>query len=136
MPISTNEIIKLICDVSEEEKIKIAVSESLKGGAIAGCATVIGGLIMGPVGLAAGGTLGGITSYFVCKKFQSVPSVISRMDPSKREMLIHRVNVLNGLEYTDYLQLTALVMAPEMKARFVGEVVNFLQSQMHMNVIC
>ncbi|RXG57732.1 hypothetical protein Avbf_10010 [Armadillidium vulgare] len=74
--------------------LKLPVSESLKGGAIAGCATVIGGLIMGPVGLAAGGTLGGITSFFVCKKFESVPSVISKMDPSKREMLIHRVRTV------------------------------------------
>lgn len=54
MPINTNELLNIIAQVSEERGIKVAVCGSLKGAALTSATTFIGGLLLGPVGLAVG----------------------------------------------------------------------------------
>lgn len=54
MPINTEEVLSLVSQVCEEEKLRVAIKESVKGGVIAGSTTVIGGLLVGPLGLALG----------------------------------------------------------------------------------
>ena len=54
MPVNTSEILSLVSKICEEEKLRVAFTESLKGGFIAGGTTIIGGLLAGPLGLAAG----------------------------------------------------------------------------------
>lgn len=54
MPIPTMEILRFVSDLSEEENIKVACNESAKGGLITGAAAFIGGLVLGPAGLAIG----------------------------------------------------------------------------------
>lgn len=54
MPINTVEVLSLVTQVCEEERLQVPIKESLKGGAIAFATTTVGGLIAGPVGLAVG----------------------------------------------------------------------------------
>ncbi|MPC35743.1 hypothetical protein E2C01_029177 [Portunus trituberculatus] len=54
MPINTVEVLSLVTQVCEEEKLQVSIKESLKGGLIAGTTTTIGGLLGGPIGLAIG----------------------------------------------------------------------------------
>ena len=54
MPISAEELVRLLAILAEEENLKVTVKESLKGGAMAGAGAVLGGMCGGPVGLALG----------------------------------------------------------------------------------
>ena len=58
MVLQTNEVCQIISTLSDNSGLKVTVNESLKGGLITGIVCTIGGLILGPVGLAFGGTLG------------------------------------------------------------------------------
>jgi len=73
----------------------VTVNESLKGGLITGIVCTIGGLILGPVGLAFGGTLGGIVSYLKSDgKFKPVSHVIMyEMEDLQREQLAESVQI-------------------------------------------
>ncbi|GBM37840.1 hypothetical protein AVEN_84540-1 [Araneus ventricosus] len=51
MPISTSDVIELLCTLAEEERLKVTLSESLKGGLITGIAAALGAFLLGPMGL-------------------------------------------------------------------------------------
>lgn len=59
MPVNTGEIIELLCTLAEEERLRVTIRESVKGGIIAGGMAMAGGLALGPIGLAVG-------KYFKC----------------------------------------------------------------------
>lgn len=54
MPIRVEDIIKLLCTLSENKKMKAAVKHSGKGALVTGAAAFMGGLMGGPAGLAVG----------------------------------------------------------------------------------
>lgn len=54
MPLNTREIIGVVADLSREENLRISVSECVKGACITGGGTFLGGLVLGPVGMALG----------------------------------------------------------------------------------
>ena len=56
MTINSREILNIVSAVTEHKQVKTAMRESLKGGCIAGGAAVIGGLLLGPPGIAIGNT--------------------------------------------------------------------------------
>ncbi|XP_042223564.1 protein C19orf12 homolog isoform X2 [Homarus americanus] len=138
MPIDTQEALNLLAQVCEEQELGVTVKESVKGGVIAGGATMIGGLLGGPFGLAIGGALGGITAAYMSQgKFKSVASVILYdLTSAQKEHLANSVRkILSGITPTDMIAITTLVLAPDIKMRLVQEVTNFLQSQLQMQII-
>ena len=50
----------------------MTVKGSAKGGLIAGATSAVGGLILGPLGLAVGGTLGGLLAYATAEPYKPV----------------------------------------------------------------
>lgn len=54
MPVNTTEIIELLCTLAEEERLRVTIRESVKGGLIAGGMAAAGGFVLGPIGLAIG----------------------------------------------------------------------------------
>lgn len=54
MPINTSELISLVADVTREANVQVAFRESLRGGVITGLSSVVGALMLGPVGFAVG----------------------------------------------------------------------------------
>jgi len=54
MPINSREILNVVTQLTEDRHVRVTVRESLKGGCIAATTTTVGGLILGPVGLAVG----------------------------------------------------------------------------------
>lgn len=54
MPVRTEEVIKLLCSISEEKKMKAAVKHSGRGALVTGTVAFVGGLVGGPPGIAVG----------------------------------------------------------------------------------
>lgn len=54
MSYNDNELINVICDISEIKSMKVAVKSSLQSGVVVGAAATVGGLLLGPRGIAIG----------------------------------------------------------------------------------
>lgn len=65
------------CELNPE--LKVAFTESAQGALLAAGATLAGGLLLGPIGLAVGGTLGGLAAYATSKNFTPASRVLSNM---------------------------------------------------------
>lgn len=63
MPVDLKEFLDGIAILADNHNMRATVRQSGKGALICGACCFVGGLVAGPVGLAAGGTIGGITAY-------------------------------------------------------------------------
>lgn len=54
MVVAVTEIIQLLSTLSEEENIRVTVTQAAKGGLLAGGGAFIGGILGGPPGICAG----------------------------------------------------------------------------------
>ena len=54
MPVATRDVMRLLCSISEEKKMKAAVKHSGRGAVVTGAVAFVGGLLGGPPGLAVG----------------------------------------------------------------------------------
>ncbi|KAK2191302.1 hypothetical protein NP493_54g00037 [Ridgeia piscesae] len=137
MPLDVDDVLQLLAELADDDGLKVTVTESLKGGLITGLTAVVGGMLMGPAGLAIGGALGGTAAaYSAHGKFESVGSVIRRMDDAKRKILYNRaMTIFNKFSLTDIVTLNAL-MAGEMaiRADLIGVVIEHLHDSLALEV--
>jgi len=54
MPYEVSKVMELCIKLSEEEDLKLCVTEATKGALITGVATGVGALVAGPIGMAVG----------------------------------------------------------------------------------
>ena len=54
MPYEVSQVMDMLIKLSEEEDLKLCIVQSVKGAAITGFTTLVGGLLGGPVGMAVG----------------------------------------------------------------------------------
>lgn len=54
MPILVEDVMQLLCSISEERKMKAAFKHSGRGALVTGAVAFVGGLVGGPPGLAVG----------------------------------------------------------------------------------
>lgn len=54
MPLDVDDVLQLLAQLADDTELRVTVKESLKGGVITGAAAVIGGVLLGPPGLAIG----------------------------------------------------------------------------------
>ena len=138
MVIKYNEILGLITRLGEEENIQVTVKESFKGGLIAGACCVVGGVLLGPPGLAIGGAVGGCTAWYNAKdKFRPLASVVLYdLTPEKQAVLVDKVQVIvRHLEATDAMALVALVQADHvLKSAVISEVTKYVMSVLGVTV--
>ena len=43
-------------------------------------------------------------------------------------------SILDSMDYTDVMKLTALMLAPDIKTLIIAEVANFMQNEMQMSI--
>lgn len=104
---------KLLSDVWNAEQMKAAFRNVKQSLLVTGAMMVLGAMVMGPPGLAAGGGVGGFLSFWMSRgKFKSVPQILKELSPAKKEKLRRQVrDIVRNLEWTDTAQLTKKVMA-------------------------
>ncbi|XP_070254055.1 protein C19orf12-like [Myotis yumanensis] len=114
MSLRVEEAMKLLSDVWNSE-MKAAVKHVKQSLLVTSAMMVVGAMVMGPPGLAVGGTIGGFLSFWMSKgKFKSVPQILKELPPAEKEKLCRQVrDIVRNLEWTDLVQLTKKVMANE-----------------------
>ncbi|XP_058485637.1 protein C19orf12 homolog [Solea solea] len=107
-----NDIMRLCCEISAHDQIKVAVKNSTKGAMVAGGGAFVGGMLGGPAGIAVGGAVGGLLgSWLTSGQFRPLPEILMELPPKEKQKLYNDiVGVLGNLDWTDAAQLVALVM--------------------------
>jgi len=137
MVVRYNDILTVITTLGDDECLKVTVKGSAKGGLIAGATSALGGLILGPLGLAVGGTLGGLLAYVTAEPYKPVSQVIMyEIRPVDQEKLVSAVrNVVEGFDIQDAIELVALVQGnPVLKAKVIAEMTTFFKHQLDMQL--
>ncbi|XP_035214751.1 protein C19orf12 homolog [Stegodyphus dumicola] len=133
MPVNSREIIELLCTLSEEEKLRVTLKESLKGGLIAGGSAILGGCLLGPIGLAFGGALGGIIAAAAShNKFLPASQVIATMEQERRDYLAEKVrNIMQSIDVTDIAVFAAMVSGDiTIRSRVMDALIGYLRNEM------
>nr|KAF6409152.1 hypothetical protein HJG63_001738 [Rousettus aegyptiacus] len=92
MPLVMEDVMKLLCSISEEKKMKAAVKHSRRGALVTGTMAFVGGLVGGPLGIAVGGALGGLLgAWMATGQFKPVPQILMELPPAEQQRLFHEV---------------------------------------------
>ncbi|XP_019499635.1 PREDICTED: protein C19orf12 homolog [Hipposideros armiger] len=129
MPVMVEDIMKLLCSISEHEKIKTAVKHSKRAAVLGASIIFVGGLVGGPQGIAVGGIIGGVLGAWMTRgQFQSIPQILMELPPAERQKLAKEAtNILRDLEWTDAGQLIRKVMANEaLKQKLLAMLVGYV----------
>ncbi|XP_026712608.1 protein C19orf12 homolog isoform X2 [Athene cunicularia] len=112
MPIKVDDVIQLLCHLSQEKGMKAAVKHSAQGALLAGATALLGGLVGGPPGIAVGGAFGGLLgAWMTAGQFRPVPQILLELPPAEKKKLYDEAMViLSHLDWTDITRLTLLVM--------------------------
>ncbi|XP_038126782.1 protein C19orf12 homolog [Cyprinodon tularosa] len=107
-----DDVMRLCCELSAHDQIKVAVKSSAKGAAVAGGTAFVGGLLAGPAGIAVGGAVGGLLgSWMTSGQFRPLPQILMELPPQQRQQLYAQINdLLGSLDWMDAAELVALVM--------------------------
>ncbi|XP_032710480.1 protein C19orf12 homolog [Lontra canadensis] len=132
--LKVEDVMKLLCCISKNKKIKLAVRYSVRSALITGGVAFICGLVGGPLGLAVGGAVGGLYSAWMKRgQFKPIPEVIMELPPSEQQKLYNEVMAILGhLCWMDTMELTMLVMSSKaLKQQLLAMVKEFLKGLAH-----
>nr|XP_058926108.1 protein C19orf12 homolog [Kogia breviceps] len=134
MPVAVEDIMRLLCSVSEERKMWVAVRHSGRGGLVTGAVAFIGGL-----GLAVGGAVGDLLgTWMTSGQFKRVPQIIMELPPAEQQKLFNEATaIVRRLEWTDAVQLTMLVMGSEaLQQQLLVMLANYVTKELWVEVQC
>ncbi|XP_054856910.1 protein C19orf12 homolog [Eublepharis macularius] len=137
MPISVNDIMQLLCRVSEERKMKAAFRHSGRGALVAGATAFVGGLVGGPPGIAVGGAVGGLLgAWMTSGQFRPIPQIILELPPVEQQRLYDDAYaIIRNLDWTDLAQLTALVMGnAAVQQQLLGMLMSYLTNELRAEI--
>ncbi|XP_068549521.1 protein C19orf12 homolog isoform X2 [Anas acuta] len=133
MPGRVDDVMQLLCHVSQEKGMKAAVKHSSRGALVVGAMALLGGLMGGPPGIAVGGALGGLLgAWMKSGQFRPVPQILLELPPTEKKKLYDEaMDILKHLDWTDVVQLTTLVMGnASLQQKLAGVVTNYLSREL------
>ena len=98
MPLDVDDVLQLLAELADDDDLKVTVTESLKGGLITGLTAVVGGMLLGPPGLAIG--------IYMHTKHAQLHTKFSLIKPNLFVLYFHytirsiELNVLNLMMYS------------------------------------
>lgn len=131
-------MLDVLCMVSKEENLRVTLKHSAKGGLITGATAMVAGFLMGPVGLAVGGALGGCAAAILMRdKFVSAAEIISNMSDDQKDELITAVQrALSDIEVMDIVEMCALLCGDiHIKKRIIRAMIDYFHNQMRLEII-
>ncbi|XP_028665499.1 protein C19orf12 homolog [Erpetoichthys calabaricus] len=137
MPVRTDDVMRLCCDLSEQQKMKVAIKQSGKGALLAGASAFVGGLVGGPPGIAVGGAVGGLLGCWMTSgQFKPLPQILMELPPQQQKKLYDDIMaIISQLDWTDAAQLTALVMSnAAMQQKVVAALLNYVTQELRAEV--
>lgn len=138
MPVSEADILNLMAILADENGLQVTVRRAVYGGAIAGITTTVGGLFGGPVGLLAGGVVGGALAYVSSRDFRPVSQVIRDMNDHDKQLLYNSVKeIVENSGIDDYPALIAFLRESSglpTRQQLMDELVSFLRDNMRLRV--
>ncbi|KAL5276021.1 C19orf12 family protein [Megaselia abdita] len=139
MPVSTGELIQAFAVLADRQDVRVSVKQSAKGAIIAGTCCFIGGMLLGPPGLAIGGVAGGVTAYKMTQgTFRPVSDVIMNdlSDREKEALVNHVRNAVAEFEVTDLALLLPLLLSNvSIQQAVLKTVVTFVTNEMRMSIV-
>ncbi|XP_039736702.1 protein C19orf12 homolog isoform X2 [Pteropus medius] len=137
MPVAMEDVMKLLCSISGDRKMKAAVKHSGRGALLTGTVAFVGGLVGGPPGLAVGGAVGGLLgAWMTSGQFKPIPQILMELPPAEQQRLFDKaMAIVRHLEWTDAVQLTALVMGSEaLQQQLVTMLANYVTKELRAEV--
>lgn len=132
-----DDVMRLCCEISAHDQIKVAVKNSTKGAMVAGGTAFVGGLLGGPPGIAVGGAVGGLLgSWLTSGQFRPLPQILMELPPNQQRKLYDDVMVILGnLNWMDAAQLVALVMGNStLQQQVTAALLNYITKELRAEV--
>ncbi|NWV88640.1 CS012 protein, partial [Machaerirhynchus nigripectus] len=136
MPVRIDDVMKLLTTIAHVKGMKAAVTHSGRGALLTGASAFLGGLVAGPVGIAAGGAVGGLLGWITSGDFKPVPQILMELPASEQKKLCtEAMAVIKNLHWTDAAQLVALVLAnPGVKEKVIGVLASYLSRELRAKI--
>ncbi|TMS13598.1 protein C19orf12 homolog [Larimichthys crocea] len=132
-----DDVMRLCCEISAHDQIKVAVKNSTKGAMVAGGSAFVGGLLCGPPGIAVGGAVGGLLgSWMTSGQFRPMPQILMELPPNQQKKLYDDIMaVLGNLNWMDAAQLVALVMGnATLQQQVTATLLNYITKELRAEV--
>ncbi|NXA63331.1 CS012 protein, partial [Mohoua ochrocephala] len=136
MPIRIDDVMQLLIRVASVKGMKAAVTHSGRGALLTGASAFVGGLLAGPVGIAAGGAVGGLLGWITSGDFKPVPQILMELPASEQQKLCaEAMAIIKNLDWTDAAHLIALVMAnPGLKENVAGVLTSYISRELRAQI--
>ncbi|KAH8415344.1 hypothetical protein KR222_004881 [Zaprionus bogoriensis] len=139
MPMDTRELMEAIAIVANEQNVRVAVKQSGKGTAVCAACCFAGGMLLGPVGLAVGGTAGGLAAYIMTSgKFKPLGEIILHdLTDTQREHLVqHVAKAVAEIHPTDIVMLLPLItQSATIHQVVLNTVLSFVTTELRMQIV-
>ncbi|KAH8383700.1 hypothetical protein KR009_010092 [Drosophila setifemur] len=133
------DLLSALTIVANNRHIQVTVQNSAKGAAICAASALIGGLLLGPRGLAMGGVVGGLAAYGLTEgEFKSLGEVISNdlSESERTELREHITNAISEFSFVDALEFGALILKNrEVQNVAVSALRSFFNDRMSMTIV-
>ncbi|KAH0564207.1 hypothetical protein KQX54_010222 [Cotesia glomerata] len=128
MSYNNKELMNVICDISEIKSMKVAVKSSLQSGIVVGTAAAVGGLLLGPRGIALGSILAGLgTSFAMEGQFKPVPEILKNDLTEKQKNELMKA-IRNLLTAQNIMTISMLLTERGVLEALVRLISNFLKN--------
>ncbi|XP_029464308.1 protein C19orf12 homolog [Rhinatrema bivittatum] len=137
MPVRMNDVMALLCHISEQQQMKVAIKHSGKGAIIAGAAAFLGGLMGGPPGIAVGGAVGGLFgAWLTSGQFKPLTQIIMELPPVQQQKVYDDVYALvRHLDWTDATQLILLVTGNvALQQKVAAALINYITQELRAEI--
>ncbi|XP_028359850.2 protein C19orf12 homolog [Phyllostomus discolor] len=137
MPVAVENVMRLLCSISDQKKMRVPVQPSNKSAPMAITGALLGTVFGGPPGLIVGGVLGGLVgSGMSDEPFKPVHKILQQLSHNQKQKLLDKVKtVIWNLDWMDNVELMELVMRSERLQRQLADVlVGFIKAELKTEV--